>query len=110
MVLQTEAAECGLACLSMVAGYHGDGSDPTALRRRFGFSLIGLDVNTADEQVLGVDLAPDSGDYWRYTLVNRAAVRLVFTKVVTNPARPRAGKSFTVGIAATRYSRTPLRR
>ena len=70
--------------------------------RRFGFSLIGLDVNTAGEQVLGVDLAPDSGDYWRYTLVNKAAVKLVFTKIVTNPVRPRAGKSFTVGIAATR--------
>jgi ATP-binding cassette subfamily B protein RaxB len=41
MVLQTEAAECGLACLAMIAGYHGDGSDPTALRRRFGFSLRG---------------------------------------------------------------------
>jgi ATP-binding cassette, subfamily B, bacterial CvaB/MchF/RaxB len=23
MVLQTEAAECGLACLAMLAGYHG---------------------------------------------------------------------------------------
>ena len=41
VVLQTEAAECGLACLAMIAGYHGHHSDPTALRRRFGFSLKG---------------------------------------------------------------------
>ena len=41
MVLQTEAAECGLACLAMIAGYHGQHADPTALRRRFGFSLKG---------------------------------------------------------------------
>ncbi len=41
VVLQTEAAECGLACLAMIAGYHGHDSDPTALRRRFGFSLKG---------------------------------------------------------------------
>ena len=25
-VLQTEAAECGLACLAMIASYHGHGS------------------------------------------------------------------------------------
>ena len=41
VVLQAEAAECGLACLAMIAGYHGQHSDPTALRRRFGFSLKG---------------------------------------------------------------------
>ena len=41
MVLQSEAAECGLACLAMVASYHGQHTDPTALRRRFGFSLKG---------------------------------------------------------------------
>jgi ATP-binding cassette, subfamily B, bacterial CvaB/MchF/RaxB len=41
MVLQAEAAECGLACLSMISGYHGQHADPTALRRRFGFSLKG---------------------------------------------------------------------
>jgi ATP-binding cassette subfamily B protein RaxB len=41
VVLQAEAAECGLACLAMIAGYHGHHADPTALRRRFGFSLKG---------------------------------------------------------------------
>lgn len=70
--------------------------------RRLGFAVVGLDVNTADEQVLGIDLAPDDGGYWRYALANKAAVKLVFAKIVTKPARPRAGKSFTVGFAATR--------
>ena len=41
MVLQTEAAECGLACLAMVAGYHGQDSNLAELRRRFGLSLKG---------------------------------------------------------------------
>jgi len=41
MVLQTEAAECGLACLSMIAGHFGHGADTADLRRRFGLSLKG---------------------------------------------------------------------
>ena len=41
MVLQTEAAECGLACVAMLAGYHGHQADPMELRRRFGMSLKG---------------------------------------------------------------------
>jgi ATP-binding cassette, subfamily B, bacterial CvaB/MchF/RaxB len=41
MVLQTEAAECGLACLAMVAGYLGYQIDLAELRRRFGASLRG---------------------------------------------------------------------
>ena len=41
MVLQTEAAECGLACLAMFAGYHGYHIDLAELRRRFGLSLRG---------------------------------------------------------------------
>ena len=45
VVLQTEAAECGLACISMVAGYFGYPVDSAALRRRFGLSL--KDVNFA---------------------------------------------------------------
>ena len=41
MLLQTEAAECALACLAMLAGYHGNGADMAQLRRRFGRSLKG---------------------------------------------------------------------
>jgi ATP-binding cassette subfamily B protein RaxB len=41
LLLQTEAAECGLACLAMVAGHHGMRTDLPALRRRFTLSLKG---------------------------------------------------------------------
>ncbi len=38
---QAEAAECGLACIAMVAGYHGHKVDLATLRRRFTISLKG---------------------------------------------------------------------
>jgi ATP-binding cassette, subfamily B, bacterial CvaB/MchF/RaxB len=41
VILQSEAAECGLACLAMLASYHGHRTDMSSLRRRFGFSLKG---------------------------------------------------------------------
>ena len=41
MLLQTEAAECGLACLAMVATHHGHACDLASLRRRFSLSLKG---------------------------------------------------------------------
>jgi ATP-binding cassette subfamily B protein RaxB len=41
VVLQSEAAECGLACLAMVAAAHGHRSDLLTLRRRFSLSLKG---------------------------------------------------------------------
>jgi len=41
IVLQTEAAECGLACIAMVASYHGRRIDLAVLRRRHGVSLKG---------------------------------------------------------------------
>jgi ATP-binding cassette subfamily B protein RaxB len=41
MIFQTEAAECGLACLAMVAGYHGEHVDMPAMRQRFSISLRG---------------------------------------------------------------------
>jgi len=40
-VQQGEASECALACLAMVASYHGYETDLIALRRRFGISLKG---------------------------------------------------------------------
>ncbi|MFO1326375.1 MAG: peptidase domain-containing ABC transporter [Rubrivivax sp.] len=42
VLLQTEAAECGLACLAMVASAHGLETDLTALRRRFSVSMKGM--------------------------------------------------------------------
>ncbi|HET6935191.1 MAG TPA: peptidase domain-containing ABC transporter [Candidatus Angelobacter sp.] len=41
MIFQTEASECGLACVAMVANYHGLNLDLPALRRRFSISLRG---------------------------------------------------------------------
>jgi ATP-binding cassette, subfamily B, bacterial CvaB/MchF/RaxB len=41
MILQSEAAECGLACLAMIASYHGHETDLLTLRRRFELSSRG---------------------------------------------------------------------
>ncbi|MGN2254583.1 peptidase domain-containing ABC transporter [Frateuria sp. GZRe12] len=49
-MLQTEAAECGLACLAMVAAYHGHDVDLAGLRRRFSTSLKGTNL----PQIMGI--------------------------------------------------------
>ncbi len=41
-IRQIEAAECGLACLGMIAGYHGHEIDLGGLRRRYPVSLKGM--------------------------------------------------------------------
>ncbi len=41
LVLQTESAECGLACLAMVAAHHGHEIDLATLRQRHSFSMQG---------------------------------------------------------------------
>jgi ATP-binding cassette subfamily B protein RaxB len=46
MIHQSEAAECGLACLAMVAGRHGLKTDMATFRRRFGVSLKGATLKT----------------------------------------------------------------
>ncbi len=45
LILQTEAAECGLACLAMVAGAHGYRSDLATLRGKYLISLKGTTLN-----------------------------------------------------------------
>jgi len=50
-IMQSEAAECGLACLAMVATYHGREVDLVALRRLFSISLKG--VTLKDVLVMG---------------------------------------------------------
>ncbi|MFM2045578.1 MAG: hypothetical protein RLY86_4154 [Pseudomonadota bacterium] len=46
LILQGEAAECGLACLAMVAGHHGYRTSLPELRRRFSISLKGTTLKT----------------------------------------------------------------
>jgi ATP-binding cassette, subfamily B, bacterial CvaB/MchF/RaxB len=42
IIRQTEAAECGLACLAMVSSFHGHRVDLNTLRRRYPVSLNGV--------------------------------------------------------------------
>ncbi|HEY5808113.1 MAG TPA: peptidase domain-containing ABC transporter [Povalibacter sp.] len=41
VILQTEASECGLACMAMVAGFHGHITDLATLRERHHISMRG---------------------------------------------------------------------
>lgn len=41
LILQTESAECGLACLGMIASFHGYNTDLASLRQRFPISQKG---------------------------------------------------------------------
>ena len=42
LILQGESAECGLACLAMVAGHHGHRIDLASLRARHSLSQRGV--------------------------------------------------------------------
>lgn len=46
LFLQAEVGECGLACVGMVAAFHGFKSDLATLRRQFPQSLKGADFQT----------------------------------------------------------------
>ena len=46
LIQQSEASECGLACLAMVAGAHGLETDMQTLRRKFSVSLKGATLKT----------------------------------------------------------------
>jgi len=41
VILQSEIAECGLACLAMIAGFHGHHTDLVTLRKKFAVSNHG---------------------------------------------------------------------
>jgi len=56
VVLQTEAAECGLACLAMVASHYGRLTDLAELRRRFAISLKGATLTQLMRYASAMDL------------------------------------------------------
>ncbi|MGZ5617491.1 MAG: peptidase domain-containing ABC transporter [Usitatibacter sp.] len=57
MILQAEGAECGLASLAMVAGFHGFSTDLPSLRRRFSLSLKGATLEHVMHAAAALDLA-----------------------------------------------------
>ena len=57
VVLQTEGAECSLACLAMVVGYHGYQVDLASLRRRFPLSLKGMTLASTIDVANRIELA-----------------------------------------------------
>jgi len=57
MIHQTEAAECGLACLAMVASYHGHRIDLSTLRRRHPVSLRGTTLRMVIQMASQMELA-----------------------------------------------------
>jgi ATP-binding cassette, subfamily B, bacterial CvaB/MchF/RaxB len=60
VLLQTEAAECGLACLVMVGDYWGHRIDLANMRRRFSVSLKGTTLKSLIAMAQGLDLQPRS--------------------------------------------------
>ncbi|HEV8691545.1 MAG TPA: peptidase domain-containing ABC transporter, partial [Ideonella sp.] len=58
LILQAEAAECGLACLAMVAGYHGHRTDLPTLRLNHPASLRGANLTQLMGLAGELDLAP----------------------------------------------------
>jgi ATP-binding cassette subfamily B protein RaxB len=58
LLLQTEAAECGLASLGMIACFHGHRVDLAALRRRFTVSLKGATLAYLMQAAGRLHLAP----------------------------------------------------
>lgn len=69
---------------------------------RFGFTITSADVNNAADRILAIDIAPDDTPFWRYTLENKPALRLIRSALARTPARPRAGRAFVVKLPVRR--------
>ncbi|MEZ5558462.1 MAG: peptidase domain-containing ABC transporter [Pseudomonadales bacterium] len=58
VLLQSERAECGLACLAMVAAYFGGPASVRELRQRFSISLRGATLSTLMQIAEALGLTP----------------------------------------------------
>src|SRR3569833_811094 len=56
-ILQTEAAECGLACIAMIAGFHGHAVDLATRRSRLPISAKGAGLAQLREGAVQLQLA-----------------------------------------------------
>ncbi|MEL1882011.1 cysteine peptidase family C39 domain-containing protein [Klebsiella variicola] len=62
VVFQTEASECGLACLSMVCSFYGKQVDLLQLRQQFNLSARG--VNLKSLKAIASELGMSSRALW----------------------------------------------
>lgn len=58
VILQTEAAECGLSCVAMIATYWGHRIDLFSMRQRFSISLKGANLRGLMTMAQGLCLQP----------------------------------------------------
>jgi ATP-binding cassette subfamily B protein RaxB len=58
VIIQAEAAECGLACIAMIVGYYGFETDLPSLRRKFAVSSHGVTLKTLMDIASKSQLAP----------------------------------------------------
>lgn len=58
VILQTEAAECGLACIAMIGSYWGHKIDLSSMRQRFSVSLKGVTLKGLIAMAQGLKLQP----------------------------------------------------
>lgn len=56
VLLQTEGAECGLACIAMVASYWGHRTDIPSMRRHFSVSMKGVNLKGLMAMASGLSL------------------------------------------------------
>lgn len=55
---QSEAAECGLACVGMIASHYGHKFDMPSLRRRFSISMKGATLETIANVATNLNFSP----------------------------------------------------
>ncbi|MEO7179173.1 MAG: peptidase domain-containing ABC transporter [Allosphingosinicella sp.] len=101
MIHQSEAAECGLACLAMVAGGHGLKTDMATLRRRFSLSLKGTTLKTLVQiaEAVGFNARPlraEMGDLGRLALPAVLHWDLGHFVVLTRIGRGLTGRRFHI--------------
>ena len=58
LMLQSEAAECGLTCVAMIAAYHGHQVNVGGLRRRFPSSMKGATIAELITVASNLELSP----------------------------------------------------
>ncbi|WP_145579685.1 peptidase domain-containing ABC transporter [Yersinia vastinensis] len=110
LVMQTEATECGLACMAMIASYYGLNMDLHALRKHFQVSLKGMSLRNlivlADRLSLGsrpVQADMDSAHQLRTPCIlhwsfNHFVVLKKFSRhgaIILDPAKGERRISFT---------------